>query len=870
MGRRERPIDPDDGPLQDFAYRLRELRRAAGSPSYRELARHAHFSDTSLSVAASGTVLPSLEVTLGYVRACGGDVAEWEQRWSLVAGPLGASPAPTPGRRHTGAVGSGLASVPSAPAQLPHSAAEFTGRVHDLHMLDGLLEDSAASTDSVAIAAISGAPGVGKTALAVHWARRVSHRFPDGQLYVDLHGYSSMPPLRPIDALGQLLRGLGIDPQQQPVDTDEAAALFRSAISSRRVLILLDNAAASDQVRPLLPGNPQCLVLVTSRDRLSGLVASEGARPIVVEVFRPSESVTLLTKLVGDDRVRAEPVAAAALASLCAHLPLALRIAAAHLVIDPRRQVGHFTTDLERSGDNRLSALEVRGDTAAAVRATFDLSYTALPAEARRAFRRLGLAPGADVTAETIAVLAGTTRQKGADLLGRLAAAHLVGEYTTGRFRCHDLLRLYSRHRAQADDSGQARHAAVGRLLAWYLGTADRAASLLYSHLLRAPVDPDALALASTDLADDNEALAWFDAERPNLTAAITYGAAHGHPKLAWLLADTLRGYFALRRHMVDWLTMAGIARDAAAAAGDITAESAAWLSLAHAYWCVGDYPAAADHYAAALERAVLAGWTDGQATILGNLGLVYWEVGRLEEATDHLSRALCLDRDCGRQLGAANHLANLGYMYRSLGRPDEAAASLTEALSCYRELGSTGGEANALVNLGLVYQDLGKPTEAMTMLRDALARYQRIGDRSNEAGTWLSLAVLHADLGEHASATDLAQSALRVAREIGDRRAQADALNALGHATAGLGDREQAASHHASALDLARGTGARYQEAEALIGLSRVRAGQGDTESARSCAARALEIAEETGDYRLRERARVVTAGAWPASAAP
>ncbi|HYL06775.1 MAG TPA: NB-ARC domain-containing protein, partial [Thermoanaerobaculia bacterium] len=565
VGRRERPVDPAAGPLQAFAHELRELRRAAGSPSYRELALRAYVSDTSLSVAASGTRLPSLEVTLGYVHACGGDAADWERRWLRTARLLGAVRPDEnrgPDRRYEAHALAG-----AMPAQLPCAVAEFTGRASQLRRLDALL--ARPEPAETAIALITGTPGVGKTALAVHWARRNTRLFADGQLYVNLRGYAQAPPVRPIDALGQLLRGLGVDSRRHPVELDEAAALFRTLLGGRRILVVLDNAASSDQVRPLLPGNPACAVMVTSRNRLDGLVACEGARRVELDVLPAAESLTLLARMVGTDRLGAEPAAAAALAELCAHLPLALRIAASNLVNNPHRSVGGLAAELEQDEEGRLSVLDVGGDAVAAVAATFDLSYSSLPAVTRRTFRHLGLAPGPDVTAEITAVLAGTDRHRAAEELGRLASAHLVSQYAPGRYRCHDLLRLYARLRAAAEESDRARQATADRLLDFYLRMAGSAASRLYPHLLRLPSKPRGDDLQDGLIADHRAALEWLDAERPNLLAAIRHGSAHGQPRPAWLLADALRGYFALRRTMVDWLAAAQTAREAAESAGD-------------------------------------------------------------------------------------------------------------------------------------------------------------------------------------------------------------------------------------------------------------------------------------------------------------
>lgn len=770
------------------------------------------------------------------------------------------------GRASTGP-GGGAKAPAVVPAQLPADVADFTGRDGPLEQLDALLaphgrgdaqEPAAAPPMGMAIALVTGTAGVGKTALAVHWAHRAAARFPDGQLYVNLRGYASAPPLRPAEALALLLRALGVDPERVPVEEQEAAGLYRSLLANRRVLVLLDNASSAEQVRSLLPGSATCVVLITSRDRLDGLVAREGARRLTLQVMAPAEARALLGRIVGARRVEAEPQATAELARLCAHLPLALRIAAANLSARPHTAIAAYNREL--AGADRLAALAVDGDEETAVRAAFELSDATLPAEARRLFRLLGLVPGADVTAPAAAALAGIPVQAAGRLLERLAGAHLLDQHACGRFACHDLLRLYAAQLAAAHERPPARQAARQRLLAWYLHGADTAARALYPHLLRLPL-PAAQPEAAGGSAP-TEPLAWLDAERPNLVAAVRDAAAHGPREVAWLLADTLRGYFALRRHTVDWLAAAHAALAAATAAGEVRAQAAAHLSLGHACWSLGRYPQAAEHYQAALTLAAETGWEEGQATILGNLGLVHWEMGQLGLAAEQLTQALDLDRRSGRREGQANHLANLGYIERELGQLDRAAAHCAEALALYRELGTRGGEANALANLGQVGHDLGRLDRALAHLTEALAIYREIGDRSNEGDTLNTLAAVHRDRGEYAEALHDAQAALALARKIGDRRTQADSLNTLATTYLRLGRCEEAIDHHGRALRLAQETGTRYQQAEALVGLSSAHRLRGDLDLAISRARQALGVACRAG-YRMLEGHALTTLAA-------
>jgi len=689
-----------------------------------------------------------------------------------------------------------------APAQLPPAVATFTGRAAYLRNLDLLLDAPAA------IALITGTAGVGKTELAVRWGHRVRSRFPAGQLYVDLRGYDARAPMRPIEALSQFLRAFGVAPDQVPTDESEATALFRTILTGRRVLVVLDNASTVDQVRPLLPGDPGCLVVITSRDRHGGLIAREGAHRLDVDVFTPAESRAMLAHILGPARVDAEPDAAAELGILCAHLPLALRIAAANLSSRPRHSLAAHVADL-RAG-NRLAALAVPGDERSAMRATFDLSYAVLPAEAQRMFGLLGLAPGIDVTAGAAAALAGTAEAAAAGLLDRLTAAHLLSEHAPGRFAFHDLLRLYA-----ADKAALIGDAAVAldRLHRWYLRTALRAARALYPHMLRQAFPlPD-----GSDSATPTEAAAWLDAERHNLLAAI----ASGPPLVAFQLADILRGYFFLRRHVVDWLAVGRIQERLAPALGDWRAQVAAQLTLGEAQLRTGRYTEATAHFEAASEAGRSGGWPTGQAAASGGLATVYLRSGRTRKAAEGYADTVALLRTTDNVAALANNLGNLSLVLRQLGEMRQAADHYTEAIAIFRSIGSRYAEAVSLGNLGSIYHDLGELDTAHDHLTQALALHREIGDRGSEADTLSGLAAIHLDLGTAASALDLAREAVALAQRDDNRYSEAHALHVLADVSADDGNSQNALELHWEAHRLAAHTGNRHLEVATLISIA-------------------------------------------------
>ncbi|TWP47594.1 tetratricopeptide repeat protein [Lentzea tibetensis] len=707
------------------------------------------------------------------------------------------------------------AAAPIAPAQLPAMVAAFTGRDEHLEELDARLRDP-----SPVVTLIDGMAGVGKTALAVRWAHRVRERFPDGQLYLNLRGFAPCRPVSPIEALTGFLRALGVPARQLPLDADQAACQYRSLLADRRMLVLLDNAATAEQVRPLLPAGPGCLVLVTSRDRLSGLVARDGARRLTLGVLTPDEAMTLLEQVVGTRRVRAEREPATELGRACGWLPLALRIAAAAVTDAPHRPIAWYVTTL--TGADRLSSLAVDGDEQTGVRATFDLSCAALAPQARRMFCLLGLVPGPEVTVESAAAIAGTTIGDARLLLHRLTAAHLVEEHTAGRYAFHDLLRAYAAERAEACLPAAERRATLQRLHDWYLVTADRAAHQLYPEKLRVPLPAiDTAALPVTSFADDSAAVRWLDAERACLVAAIRHAAAHGPLVNAWQLADALRGYFWGCGHRADWMTTAEAGLAAAEATGDRQAMACAYFGLADAYRCRNVYPRAVELYTRSIALSGQTGWLEGEAAALGNLGVTHWEMGCLERAAEHFTRAAEIDQRHGWRAGYASKLSNLGLTYRQLGRFERAEELFTRALAMDRELGMHASEGVDLVHIGLVACLRGRLDTALALHTEGLAIQRALGNRHLEGATLRQLAVVHRDAGRYADALDAARAALPLTRETGNRLLEAIALATAATIHDHLGQHEQAVEQATRALRIGRHIGAPDPQIEAMIGLA-------------------------------------------------
>jgi DNA-binding SARP family transcriptional activator len=746
---------------------------------------------------------------------------------------------------------------PVAPAQLPADVNGFTGREDQLELLDSVLPRTGdATVTAVVICAITGTAGVGKTALAIHWAHHARDRFPDGQLYANLCGYDAAAPLRPMEVLARFLAALGVPHEQIPLDAEEATALYRSLVAGRRVLVVLDNARAAQQVRPLLPGGPECVAIVTSRDRLAGLVAREGAVRLDLDVLPAEQARSLLARMLGPERIAREAEPAGELAQLCGYLPLALRIAAALLLTYPHLRIDEYAQRLRQDG---LAALELDGDSPEGVNTAFSHSYRSLPEPTQRLFCLLGLVPGTSFEPAAAAALAGMSVPAVTSMLNRLAGAHLVELHAGARCDLHDLLRRYAANRSAIELSDADRSAALRRLHDYYLRSIRAAAARLYPEMLCLPAPETAGPTAAFD--SHSAALAWLDAERYNLVAAVTR-ASPTMAASAWLIADALRGYLMNYRHVREWgdIGRAGLA--AAETAGDLHGMAAARFSLGGLHWVTAHYQQAIEHYSAAVELSRRAGWAVGEGATLGNLGLVYWTAGQLDEAAAHLTAALAVDERTGRLTSRATNLTNLGLVHGAQGRPALAAEHLTEALGCFRRAGSLGGEASVLANLGETYHLLGRLSDALDALHRARVLHRRLGDRRAEAETTRFLAAVERDRGRLTEALDQARAAAAAGRDAGDGRCEAEALVVEASIQDRCGEHSRAAMTYRIALDLARRDGYRYTEAEALIGTATAWIHAGDPDRAAQTATASLEIVRSAG-YPLLEGAALTALSA-------
>ncbi|MFI1705545.1 ATP-binding protein [Streptomyces griseoruber] len=616
------------------------------------------------------------------------------------------------------------------------------------------------------------------------------------------------------------------------------------------MLVVLDNAADAEHVRPLLPGGPGCVVLVTSRDRLAGLAARDGARRIGVDVLAPEESRQLLSRTLGAARVDADPRAAADLARACGHLPLALRICAANLDHHPGRTLRDQAEEL--CGGDRLTALSVTGDRATAVRNAFALSYDALEAPARRMFRLLALLPGPETGLAAVAVTAGTTVQEAARLLERLTAAHLLREHRPGRYRLHDLIALYAAERLRLEESEAVRRAACDALYSWLLAAVNRCAYLLYPGMKQL-LPGDAYGAGSDavaplpEVADGTAAIRWLDAELANLSGAVHQAAAAGRPA-AWLLADALRGHSWTRKNAVDWTALGQAALAAARAAQQPRAEAAMHNLLGIAYTQQSRPDTAIAHFERFLALAEAAGWPEGAATAHTNLSMVTRISGRLRRSADHLERAMELDRLSGLPDGHPAVLGNLANVLRDLGRLPESLDCFLRAERLPADLDNEHNRLHRQANLGRTRHLLGDPAGATHHLRTALAMARDWGDVGSEAYVLRLTASVRRDAGDLTGALALARTATTLSDQDGDEYFRAAARITFGSVLLALGRHDEAAGAYREALKLARERGAHDLEARSLIGLASL-----CRPLDREQADEALDIARRT-EYRLVE----------------
>jgi tetratricopeptide (TPR) repeat protein len=644
------------------------------------------------------------------------------------------------------------------PELLPAPVPDFTGRAAELQALSAIVDglDVPAPPDlpaqPVVITAIGGTAGVGKTALAVHWARQEAARFPDGQLYVNLRGFGpSGCPVTPAEALRGFLDALQVPAAEIPAGLEGRQALYRSLLAGKRALVLLDNARDAEQVRPLLPATPTVLVLVTSRNELAGLVAADGAQPLSLDVLTGTEARDLITGRIGAARMDAEPDAVQELIGLCARLPLALAITAARASARPHFTLSSLVAEL-RDARSRLDVLST-GEAATDVRAVFSWSYQNLEAPAARMFRLLSVHRGPDITAAAAASLAGLALPQARALLRDLTRDHLLAEPVPDRYAFHDLLRAYAAEQAEVADSAAGKRSAIHRALDHYLYTAHAAAVLL--NTVRAPITLPPLQAGAVpeDFDGHGQALAWFTAEHQVLLAAIGQAAEAGFDVHAWQLPWTLADY-------LEW--------------------EGRWHELA----------ALQEGALAAAERL---GDADAQANVHRAIGRACFGLRCWDDARDHLSRALQIYGDRADGVGQARVHLNLGKAMDRLGRYREALGHAQQALSLFEQASDLPGQARALNNVGWYHALLGDHQEALTRSRQALGLQRGLSDRCGEANTWDTLGYSHQQLGHHAKAISCYQQAIALFTDLGARSGMAEVLTHLGDIHRAAGSTEAA-----------------------------------------------------------------------------
>jgi tetratricopeptide (TPR) repeat protein len=689
-------------------------------------------------------------------------------RWSLRAGqpPNAHKSTPT-------ASPSVLAGHRRTTRQLPNDIADFTGRDLELRRLHELLRlDRQASSRPVVISAIDGMAGIGKSVLAIHAAHQMADRFPDGQLYLNLHGSTpGLAPVEPLTALGQLLRGLGVADQHVPTDLDAAAARFRAAAANRRLLLVLDNAISTGQVRPLLPGSPTCAVLITSRRILATL---EGAHLVALDLLPHAQALELLGHIIGPRRVANDPEAAAELVMRCGHLPLAIRIAGARLAARPGWPLGVMSR-LLNDATRRIEELSVGR---LAVHAAFDVSLRVLHESDDRvdqasalAFGLLSLPDGPNLSLEAAAQLLGLDETQTEMLLERLIDAQLLHSPAPGRYQMHDLLRLFAREKLRHQERPAARRAALGRLLRWYCATAQHANRLVQPASMRRGANGEA---GGAQFQDRAAAMAWLEEERRNLLAAARQAAEQPRPLAAVTvaLAEALFFFAQTRGYWRDWEELNLLAIRVSRRLGDRVAESRALSDLAGACYRLGRLDEAIDHLQRALRIHRELGDLEGESAALGNLALAYHESGRLEEAIAICERGRAICRRTGYRYGEGIHLNTLARVYQAQGRLDEAIDALRVSLEIFEDLGDAYGQGNSLANLGEAYRLAGRAAEAVECCERGIAHFREVGDRFDEAEALARLGSALDALGDHEQARRRWREALAIFEAIGSPRA--------------------------------------------------------------------------------------------------
>jgi tetratricopeptide (TPR) repeat protein len=649
------------------------------------------------------------------------------------------------------------------PRELPPAVPDFTGRSGQLQALTQLLDrPGQQAPGAVVISAIGGTAGVGKTALAVHWAHQVAERFADGQLYANLRGFDpSGNPAAPAEVVRGFLNALGVPPGQIPPAVAAQAALYRSLVAGRRMLIVLDNARDEQQVRPLLPAGRASLVIITSRNQLTGLAVADGARLIGLDLLSQEEAVQLLSARIGDPRAAAEPGAVGEIAGLCAHLPLALAVTAARAAVRPRFLLAQLAAEL-RGVPGRLDALDA-GDPAVSVRAVFSWSYRQLSTEAARLFRLLGLHPGPDISAPAAASLAGIDLAEATRLLHELARDCLITEHAPARYAFHDLLRAYAGDMARECDSEHARRAATGRMLDHYLHTAAHAARLLRPDRQPAFTAPQRPDTCPERPGDHRQALEWFEAEHQVLLAAAAFAADAGADSHAWQIPCAMSIYLYKRGYSRERVTILGTALTAATRLDDALGQAVSLRGLGSACASTGDYDQAGAYLERCLALYQRLGDRMGEAWTRQNLALLAERQGRYADGLGHSERTLCLYQDTGHEAGQAEALNCVGWFHALLGDYQQARGFCERSLALTARLGSRDFEYHAWDTLGYVELRLGNLARAAAHFEFALGLCRDYGDRCDEAQILTHAGEAHHAAGQLPQARQAWQQALAI-----------------------------------------------------------------------------------------------------------
>lgn len=863
------PPDPTGVSSQtELAARLRALRIWAGRPSLKRLralggGRLAAYGDHELdslpesttSYVLRGDRPASADFVRSFVAAClrvrqrdpaeiGELVDRWHQAWVAVANGAG--------QADDGRAVAGPPPDASVPRQLPADVAGFAGRGEELAALNGVLSGSGRAATTVVIA---GPAGVGKTTLAVHAGHRLARRYPDGQLFIDLHGFAaSLSRVEAGEALDRLLRALGVLAERIPADLDDRAALWRSVLAGRRMLIVLDNAAEVRQVEPLLPGATGCLVLVTSRRTLAGLAAT-GTVPL--DVLPVADAVALFRGTVGySRRFDGQPELLADAVELCGRLPLAVRIAAARLRSHPSWGLPDLVNRLQDQ-DRRLAELADDGGSGS-IAAALEMSYRQLSAQQQLSFGALGLHPGLDLEPYAAAAMLGTTLEQAGKLLDRLLDIHLLQEPAPGRYVFHDLVRAYAAGTATAGTRWRRRQRrrAVIRLLDFYRHTASVAAAAGPSS---PPTRLGRVPPARTpvpDLPTAEVGAAWCDAELPNLLAAARYAADTGLVAYTWHLSAALARHLRLRSRHGDAESLHRLALECASTAGHRAGELVALVGLGWARTGLSRPREAFEDFERALEIALATGDCRGELDALVGVGRIHLQEGRHALATDSYRNALAIAVATGERAGEGDALRGLGYLNLVKGRYEQAMADYTGALEIARATGSRSGELNVLAPLGEVHRLLGRYDQAQNAYRRCLEIARAIGKPDSEMSAMVGLSHIDRLRGRYEKAKAECRRALEIARSLGDRTAELSVLASLGwiHRRQGLFD--HAAGIYQQILDIAVELGYRNWQFEAGHGLGRVHHDSGDHQRAVARHREAVDLATELDQPADRARA--------------